>query len=129
MNEAVMKYYRQLLKTGFKHAGSLENPSIVLDPIGERAINCGDTDNFINLYVSVVGNTIEDIKYQCSCEPASNVAVEILCALLKGKTLEEAVGVTEGDFFHFFGSEDEKLGENARGLLELMRKGIAQYKS
>lgn len=38
-------------------------------------------------------------KHLCACEPAANVAVEMLCGLLNGKTVEEAAGLTEGRFY------------------------------
>jgi hypothetical protein len=41
MDEQVIKYYRRLLKTGFDHVGSLENPSIFLDSVGEKIRVCG----------------------------------------------------------------------------------------
>ena len=39
------------------------------------------------LYPVVDDDRINDIKYLCSCEPTANVAVEVLCTLVKGKTL------------------------------------------
>jgi len=44
------------------------------------------TGDFMQLYINVINNRIDDIKYMCQCDPTANVAVEILCALLKGKT-------------------------------------------
>ena len=35
MDAAVIQYYRRLLRTRFEHAGSFENPSILLDAIME----------------------------------------------------------------------------------------------
>ncbi len=128
MDEAVIRYYRRLLRTSFEHAGSLENPSIYVDSVAEQLINCGNMGNYMQLYVRVAGNTIVDIRYVCSCPPASNVAAEILCALVKGKTLDEAAGVRRQAFFQLLGSESNELGEKAEALLELLKRGIARYK-
>jgi len=68
-------------------------------------------------------------RYTCSRAPVTNVAVEILCDLVKGKTLDEAAGVTEQAFDRVLGSEDEDLREKARGLLELLKRGVSRYGS
>jgi NifU-like protein involved in Fe-S cluster formation len=129
MDEAVIKYYRRLLRTGFEHAGSFENVSIFLDSVSEKIVHCGNIGNYMQLYINVVSNIIDDIKYICSCDPAANVTVEILCTLVKGKTLEEAAAVTEQAIFRFLGSENEELQKRAEGLLELLNKGISRYKT
>jgi NifU-like protein involved in Fe-S cluster formation len=90
---------------------------------------CGSTGDFMQLYINVVKNRIDDMKYMCQCDPTANVAVEILCALLKGKTLEEAAALKEEAFFQFLGSNGEELQKKAKGLLELLNKGIARYRS
>jgi NifU-like protein involved in Fe-S cluster formation len=129
VDEAVIKYYRRLLKTSFEHAGSFENASIFVQAVGEKMIDCGNTGNFMELYINVVDNTISDIKYLCSCEPAANVAVEVLCTLVKDKALDDAAGVTEQAFYQFLGSEGEELRIKVRGLLELLNEGIIRYKN
>ena len=125
MDQEVIKYYRHLLKEEFPNAGSIENPSIFVEAIGEKLINCGNTGNYMQLYLQITGGRIEDIKYLCSCEPAANVGVEVLCMLVKGKTLDEAAAITEEDLYRLIGSNDEELGKKVRGLLALMNKGIA----
>jgi NifU-like protein involved in Fe-S cluster formation len=129
MDEAVIKFYRKLLKTGFEHFGSFENASIFLDNVGEKVLICGSTNDFMQLYINVVNNRIENIKYMCVCDPTANVVVEILCTLVKGKTLDEAVGLAEPAFYQFLGSGGEELQKKARGLLELLRLGIVRYQT
>jgi NifU-like protein involved in Fe-S cluster formation len=129
MDEAVIKFYRKLLRTQFEHAGSLENASIFLDSVGEKVLICGSTGDFMQLYINVINNTIDNIKYMCVCDPTANVAVEILCTLVKGRTLDEAAGLTEQAFFQFLGSGGEELQKKAKGLLELLSRGILRYKS
>ena len=129
MNEAVIKYYRKLLRTRFEYAGSLENPSIYLDTVISKVRICNHTSDFMHLYINIVDGTIDDIKYMCICDPTANVAIEILCSLVKGKTLEEIAGITEKAFFQFLGTEDEELGKKAKGLLELLNSGIMHFKA
>ena len=115
MDETVVKYYRRLLKEDFPHAGEIEDPSIFVEAIGERMIHCGNTGNYMQLYLQVADGRIADIKYLCSCEPVANVAVEVLCTLVKGKTLDEAAGLTEEPFYQFLGSRDEELQQEGPG--------------
>ena len=102
MDEAVIRYYRKLLRTRFEYAGSFENPSIFLDSVGEKVLICGSTGDFMHLYINIANNTINDIKYMCVCDPTANVAIEILCTLIKGKTLDKAASITEQAFYHFW---------------------------
>jgi NifU-like protein involved in Fe-S cluster formation len=127
VDEAVIKYYRRLLKEDFPNAGELDHPSVFVEAIGEKLINCGNTGNYMQLYLQVADRRIADIKYLCACEPVANVAVEVLCTLVKGKTLEETAGLTEEPFYQFLGSRDEKLRGKVLGLLELLSEGIARY--
>jgi NifU-like protein involved in Fe-S cluster formation len=126
MDQAVITYYRRLLRSGFEHSGTLEEPTLFLDSVTEQVVHCGNIGNYMLLYLRIVNRIIEDIKYTCSCDPPANVAVEILCALAKGKTLEEAKALREEAFTEFLGCESEVLRKRAEGLLELLTKGLAR---
>ena len=129
MDEAVVNYYRRLLKARFEHAGSLENASIFLDASGEKVLLCGNAGDFMELYINVVDDVIDDIKYLCFCDPTANVAVEILCTLVKGKTLDEAGILTEQAFQEFIGCAGEEFGKKVKGLLKLFNTGITRYRA
>jgi NifU-like protein involved in Fe-S cluster formation len=129
MDEAIIKYYRRLLKEDFPNSGELEHPRIFVEAVGEHMINCGNTGNYMQLYFRVSDHRIEAIKYLCSCEPVANVAVEVLCTIAKGKTLDEAAGMTEEAFYQCLGSRDEELGRKARGLLALLNEGISRVQN
>ncbi|MCG9967647.1 iron-sulfur cluster assembly scaffold protein [Pelotomaculum terephthalicicum JT] len=130
MHENIIAYYQGLLKTGSEYTGKLENPSIFLRALGEVSAACGaSTDDFMNLYIQVVNNLISDIKYQCIGDPATKVAIEILCTLVKGKTLDEASLIKEDAFSQFLGCEDELMREKAKFLLELLNGEILHYKA
>jgi NifU-like protein involved in Fe-S cluster formation len=126
MDEAVLKYYRRLLKENFPNAGELDHPSVFVEAIGDEMINCGE-GNYMQLYLQVADRRITDIKYLCVCEPVANVAVEVLCTLVKGKALDEAAGLTEEPFHQLVGSWDEELGTKVWGLLKLLNEGITRY--
>ncbi|MFZ7111814.1 MAG: iron-sulfur cluster assembly scaffold protein [Desulfatiglandales bacterium] len=129
MDEAARKYYRRLIMTGFEHAGLLKNASIFVETSGENTALCAREDDYMRLYINVVNNYIDDIKYACVCDPTSNVAVEILCTLMRGKSLEEATIYPEEAFYQFLGSKDEDLQRKIRGLKELVSEGISDYKA
>ena len=130
MDELVVKYYRRLCKDGFEHTGSLENPSIFLDTVGEKIRICSHVSHaYIHVYINVRDNTINDIKYLCTCDPTANVVVEILCSLIKGKTIKEAEALTEESFSRALGSCGEDFLKKARGIIELLHRGIARYKA
>jgi NifU-like protein involved in Fe-S cluster formation len=129
MDEAVIKYYRHLLKTDFPNSGALDNPSIFSEAVGEKMINCGNTGNYMQLYLQVADGRITECKYLCACEPVANVAVEVLCDFLRGKTVDEAASLTEEPFYQVIGSRDEKLRGKIVGLLELLSEGLASYQS
>jgi hypothetical protein len=129
MDEAVIKYYRKLLRSDFEHCGSLEKPTIFLDSVGEKIQICSQAgNNYIHLYVNIREDVIEEMKYLCTCEPVANVAVEMLCILAKGQDLTAIESLTEEDFYRVLGCCSEELGKKARGLLELLRTGIKRYR-
>ena len=126
MDEAVIKYYRKLLKTGFENAGSFDNPSVFLESVGEGRV-CGHAGDYMHVFINVVNGRIDGIKYLCNCDPTANVAVEVLCNLAKGKRLDEAQAITEDSMLQTVGTGSEELRNKARGLLELLNQGLTQY--
>ena len=128
MDQAVIKYYRSLLRIGFENAGSIENPSIFLDPVaeGKKGI-CGGPADYMNIFINIRNGTIDTIKYLCLCDPTANVAVEVLCGLVKGKTLEEAASIKENMILEAIGSNADELRKKATALLETLNLGITRY--
>lgn len=130
LDEPVVKYYRKLLRYGFQHCGRLENPSIFLDSIGENIPICSQVAQaYMHLYINIRDNIIQDIRYLCMCEPTANVAVEILCTMIKGKTIEEVKGITVDDFSRVLGGKSKDFEKSSKGLIELLNRGITQYQT
>ena len=127
MDQAVIKFYRKLIKENFPNFKELENASIFVEAVGQHMIHCSETGNYMQLYLQVDDGRIVDAKYLCSCEPIANVVVEILCDLVKGMTLEESAGLTEEPLLQVIGSRDEEIRKKVRGLLELLHEGIISY--
>ena len=131
MDQKVIKYYRKLLKEGFSNAGSLENPSILLDTVGEKIRICGHAgENHMYVYIAVAEDekqTLSDCKYLCNCNPTANVVVEILCTLIKGRTLNEVEKLGVDDFVRVLDSSGEEFLEKSNGIVELLGRGIRRY--
>jgi NifU-like protein involved in Fe-S cluster formation len=127
MQETTRLYYQKMLKDGFEYAGKIPDASIVIKTFDEVSAICGTPDNFLFLDIQITDNLITDIKYQCISDPITNVAVEILCALMKGKTLQEALLLRADAFLHYLGCEDETLRELAVAFLAPVHKRIRQY--
>jgi NifU-like protein involved in Fe-S cluster formation len=130
MDELVVKYYRRLCRKGFEHTGELENPSIFLDTVGEKIRICSHVSHaYMHIYICVCNGIINDIKYLCTCDPTANVVVEIMCGLVKGKTLQQAWALTEGSFTAALGGGGEEYRKKSRGIIELLHRGISRYKA
>jgi len=128
MDEVVIKYYRHLLREGFKYAGSIENPSIFIDSVGERIRVCGGISDYMHIYIDIREDLINDIKYMCMCDPTANVAVEVLCDLVIGKTVTEAENITEDTFSEKLGSRGEEFRKKAQGFIKLLNRGLSRYR-
>ena len=128
MDEPVIKMYRKMIHEGFQYTGSFEHPSIFLDSVGEKISICVRVaKTYVHIYIMVKDNKIDDIKYLCMCDPTANVAAEILCELTRGKTLTEAKSITTGDFIRYLGGSSNDMLKSAKGLIELLNRGIARY--
>jgi len=130
VDEAVIKYYRSLLRNGFLYAGRIENPSIFLDSVGENLPICGKAGkDYLHLFIKIQGDTITEMKYLCTCDPTANVVFEILCALATGKTIAEVSAFTEESFAAVLNSHGEDFLKRAKGSLELINRGISRFKA
>jgi NifU-like protein involved in Fe-S cluster formation len=130
MDETIIKYYKRLLKSGFENVGSIEKPSIFLDSVSENLPICSMIGKvYLNLFINVKEDMIENIKYLCTCDPIANVAIEILCKLAKGKTLTDAEMITPDSFSSELGSTDEEFLKKSAGVIELLQRGLKRYRS
>lgn len=129
MNKAIIQYYRRLLKAEFENSGEIENPSVFVEAVGEKMVHCGNSGNYMQLYLKIEDDTIVDIRYLCSCEPTANVGVEVLCNLARGKTLDEALTITEDRFYGEIGCDDDELKLKVRGLIEMLHEAVARYRA
>jgi NifU-like protein involved in Fe-S cluster formation len=130
MDEIVAEQYRRLMKKGFEHAGSLEDPSMFIDSRAEGISICDQaTRDYMNIYIKIRGEEIVDLKYLCSCDPTANVVIEVLCTLATGKTLKEARTLTREDFFQAIGSDGGGVRRKVWGIIELLNRVIYRYEA
>ena len=128
MDTILTAYYRDLLKNRFIYFGSLVKPTIFVDSAGEHIFYCGSGNDFMQLFVNVENDVITNVRYSCFCIPEANVAVEVLCNLIQGKSLDRVVSLKEEDICRAIGSEDEEFRKKAKGILQLLNIGIARFR-
>ncbi|MBW6464058.1 MAG: Fe-S cluster assembly scaffold protein NifU [Dethiobacteria bacterium] len=74
-----------------RNVGELENP----DAVGETgSFKCGDT---MTLYLKVQNDRIEDVSFQTFGCGAAIASSSMLTEMVKGKTLDEAMKITNQD--------------------------------
>jgi len=127
MHEILREYYQKLKKNGFEYAGMIEDADIIMSSFGAFSPVCGSPDDFVNMHIRLDNDIIADIKYQCISDPTTNVAIEIICALAKGKTLQDLLQFNDDAALHYLGCEDELLQSKTAALLDLLRKEIFSY--
>jgi NifU-like protein involved in Fe-S cluster formation len=127
MDEVIRNYYRDLFNKRFRHFGALVNPSIFVDSTGENIYLCGTGNDFMQLHINILDGKITDMRYACFCTPTANVAVEVLCDLVIGKSLDEASAISGELLCSTLGTGDPELKKKSGGLLELMNRGIKRY--
>jgi NifU-like protein involved in Fe-S cluster formation len=130
MDEVVAERYRELLESGFKYAGSFENPTMFIDTKAEGIHICGKGESdYINIYLLVSKGVIDDIKYLCSCDPTANVVIEVLCQLIKGKTIAVAKALKKEQFYEAIGSKGGTVRRKVWGSIELLNRVFTRFEA
>ena len=105
-----------------KFAGEINNP----DGVGEVGnIKCGD---IMRVFIKVENNKIVDIKFKTYGCVAAIASSDVLCKLAKGKTIEEALKITDKQIVKELGNlPPVKLHCSVLGM-NALRKAIENYK-
>ncbi len=105
-----------------KFAGEIKNP----DAVGEVGnVKCGD---IMKLFLKIKDNKITDIKFKTYGCVAAIASTDVLCELVKGKSLEQALKITSKDIVKKMGAVPSiklhcsVLAQNA------LKKAIEKYK-
>lgn len=105
-----------------KYMGHIENA----DQVSENVGSCGDT---MKIYLKIDDRTIiKDVRYEITgCAGAISAAMAAV-DLIKGKTIDEALKINDGDVFKILENIPEKKHHCIQLAVKTMHKGILDYK-
>jgi nitrogen fixation NifU-like protein len=96
------------------------------DQCSEMTGSCGDT---MEVYLKVENNIIQDVRYQVmGCAGAVSAAMAAV-DIVKGKTLDEARKLTDGDVFRLLEEIPVKKHHCIQLAVKTLLKGIDEYLS
>jgi len=115
--EPAINYYLEK-----KHMGYFEDADQVYKKIG----SCGD---IMKVYIKVDDDIINDVRYEITgCAGAISAAMAAV-DLVKGKTIDEALTIHDGDVFQVLQSIPEKKHHCIQLAVKTMHEGILEYKN
>ncbi|GAB6095920.1 Fe-S cluster assembly scaffold protein NifU [Desulfatiferula olefinivorans] len=104
------------------HMGRIADADQVSDFIG----SCGDT---MTIYLKINGDIIEDLKYEVmGCAGAISAAMAAV-DIVKGKTLDFARSINDGDIFKTLENIPEKKHHCIQLAVKTLHKAIDEYRS
>lgn len=106
-----------------KYMGFIENA----DQVSEKIGSCGDT---MKIYIKVDDNLIiQDVRYEITgCAGAISAAMAAV-ELVKGKSLDQALAINDGDVFKALENIPEKKHHCIQLAVKTMHQGIEELKS
>ncbi|HBJ1649842.1 iron-sulfur cluster assembly scaffold protein [Clostridium botulinum] len=105
------------------------NMGILNDSNGEGSNgdpNCGD---YLNIYIRVENNIIQDISFLVFGCPASIATSSMTTELAKKKTLEEALKITEVDIIDALGGLPENKKHCSNLGVAALKNAISNYRA
>lgn len=104
------------------HIGRIDNA----DQISEITGTCGDT---IKVFLKVSDGRIADVKYQVMGCPGSISAAMAAGDLVRGKTVEEALALHDGDVFQSLGDIPSKKHHCIQLAVKALLNTIRDYRA
>ncbi|MBU0973336.1 MAG: iron-sulfur cluster assembly scaffold protein [Proteobacteria bacterium] len=116
--DPAIKYYLEK-----KYMGHIENA----DQVSEKIGSCGD---IMKVYLKVdKNNIIEDVRYEITgCAGAISAAMAAV-ELAKGKTIDQALKINDGDVFKVLENIPEKKHHCIQLAVKTMHLGLEDFKS
>lgn len=96
------------------------------DQVTELTGHCGDT---MRLYLKLEDEKIKDAKIQVLGCPGAVASAMAAMELLRGKTLEEAMSITDRDIFRMLEEIPDQKQHCIRLTNKTIQKAIEEYKS
>ncbi|MCK4647571.1 iron-sulfur cluster assembly scaffold protein [Candidatus Pacearchaeota archaeon] len=120
----IQTYSKELMKhfKNPKYVKKIKNP----DGVGEVGnLNCGD---IMHLEIKVEEDKIKDIGFQTFGCPAAVASSDVVCELVKGKTLEQAEKLKKDDIIQKLGGMPLiKIHCSVLGI-DALKRAIGDYK-
>ena len=105
-----------------KYMGYIEDA----DQVAQKVGSCGD---IMKVYLKVNDNRINDVRYEITgCAGAISAAMAAV-DLVKGKTIDEALQVNDGDVFKVLENIPVKKHHCIQLAVKTMHQGIQEYKN
>ena len=103
------------------------NVGIINNANGEGANGDPQCGDYLDIYIRVENNLIEDISFLVQGCPASIATSSMATELAKGKTLEEALKITEDDIIEALGGLPENKKHCSNLGVKALRNAIEDY--
>lgn len=103
------------------------NSGVITDANGEGTFGDAGCGDFLEIYIRVKDNIIEDISFLVYGCPASVATSSMTTVLAKGKTLEEALKITEEDIIQALGGLPEYKKHCSNLGVQALRSAIEDY--
>ena len=116
-SEKAIKYYLDK-----KNMGILEDASQISELTGQ----CGDT---MKIYLKMENDLIKDAKIQVLGCPGAVASAMAAIDMIKGKTLDEALKITDRDIFRELEDIPDQKQHCIRLTNKTIQKAIEEYKS
>lgn len=105
-----------------KYMGCIENA----DQVSQKVGSCGD---IMKVYLKVEEGLIDDVRYEITgCAGAISAAMAAV-DLVKGKTIDEALQMNDGDVFKVLENIPAKKHHCIQLAVKTMHQGIQEYKN
>ncbi|WP_457554225.1 iron-sulfur cluster assembly scaffold protein [Desulfobacula sp.] len=106
-----------------KYMGYIEDA----DKISQKIGSCGD---IMKVYLKIDENhIINDARYEITGCAGAIAAAMVTVDLVKGKTIDEALKINDGDIFKVLENIPEKKHHCIQLAVKTMHKGLKEYKT